>query len=778
MQVDRDVRPAPGRPRRGAHSAPAATAAARLIMVSNRLPVTLTPAGAERSAGGLVSALAGLPADAYSTSWLGWPGKEVPPHTQRAVADDLARDHGCTPVFLPDDLARDHYEGLSNASIWPLFHSLPTYFQYRTEWWDAYRAVNQAFADRVLDTAADGDMVWVHDYQLMLLPRMLKRARPSLRVGFFLHTPFPSSDTFRCHPNREELLAGVLGADLIGFHTFGYLRHFRSTALRLLGVDSEMTTVHHDGHTSALGVYPIGIDAQRFEAEMQTPAFHARCADTAAAYAGKRVVLSVERLDYTKGIVRRLDAIDLFLSRLTPAQRDGVRFVFVSVPTRAGVDRYRELRETVEHRIGRINGQYATLHDSPVHFLHRSVDFTDLCALYALADVALVTPLVDGMNLVAKEYVACQRDEPACAAAGGAGAHRTGPGVLVLSEFAGAAQELPNALTVNPYDVPGIADAIAAALAMPADERARRMRPMRDRVFTYDAATWSREFVDDLAAAPRPAPVATSVVETADTAGAAADAHKRLAAAVAAGQRVALFLDYDGTLREIVTDPEAARPTPEIHDLLRRLAALPAVDLTVISGRTAADLAHFLGAHPNLGLVAEHGAEYRAPGQHAWRPLGDDADLGWKDQVLHVFRLYQRSTPGTHVEVKRTGLVWHYRRADPEFGRWKANQLVDELSIVAANHAVEIRHGRKIVEASSAHVNKGAAVRALLAHRPYDLVLLAGDDTTDESMFQLAAHDPRVLTLRIGDGQTRARHRLPTPAALRHLLKSLRPPRG
>jgi trehalose 6-phosphate synthase/phosphatase len=442
-------------------------------------------------------------------------------------------------------------------------------------------------------------------------------------------------------------------------------------------------------------------------------------------------------------------------------QRDRVKFVFISVPTRSGVDQYQELRQRVEHRVGRINGQYATLHNSPVHFMHRSVGFTELCALYSLADVALVTPLTDGMNLVAKEFVACQRGVSPCAAV--PDRSERGPGVLILSEFAGAAQEFPNAVTVNPYDVPAIADAIAQALAMPAEERRRRIRPMRERVFTYDAAAWARDFIGDLAQRPPCRPCDSNGV---------ARARGELAAAVAAAKRVALFLDYDGTLREIVRDPAAATPTPELRRLLDRLAALEALDVTIVSGRTARDLESFLGDYGAFGLVAEHGAEVRPPHSGAWQHLDHNLDFGWKEQVRHILALFQRSTPGTHIEHKRTGLVWHYRRADPEFGKWKANQLVDELSMIAANSPIEVRHGRKIVEATSAHISKGAAVTRLLAGGAYDLVLLAGDDVTDESMFQLAEHDPRLITIRIGDGDTRAQHRLPSPAAFRQFLES------
>ncbi len=737
-----------------------------LTIVSNRLPVTISADGTvTRSSGGLVSALAGVRPEGFDTvRWLGWPGCDATPHERAALTAALDRDHGCSPVFLDEDVARDHYEGLSNSSLWPLLHSMPTMFQYRGAWWEAYRQVNESFAERVLDTSSDDGLVWVHDYHLMLLPRLLRQARPSLRIGFFLHTPFPSGDVFRCHPHRETLLAGLLGADLVGFHTFGYLRHFRATVLRLLGVDSEMASVRYDGHTTSLGVHPIGIDAARFEREMSGDGFKECCRASAQAYAGKQLVLSVERLDYTKGIVRRLDAIELFLSELAPAERDRVHFLFISVPTRGGVDQYRELCETVEHRVGRINGQYATLHNSPVHFLHQSIGFTELCALYALADVALVTPLIDGMNLVAKEFIACQPDMPACPARGQVGG-RVGPGVLILSEFAGAAQELPNALTVNPYDIPGMAAAIRQALRMPAEERRRRMWPMRNRVFEYDAATWAQSFLADLLKVTSPAARVAATGDGAEAVG------RRLEHAVRHGQRVGLFLDYDGTLAEIVRDPAAAAPSAELCSLLERIATTGAVDLVVVSGRTAADLVRFFGHPTPYALVAEHGAAVRYPDSAEWQQRDQNADFAWKGAVREVLSLYQRSTPGSHVEEKRTGLVWHYRQSDPEFGRWKANQLVDELSIVAANNPVEIRHGRKTIEAASANIHKAAAVSHLLQDRKYELVLLAGDDTTDESMFRLAAHDARMMTIRVGEGETAAQYRLPAPAALRKLLR-------
>src|SRR5688572_18096413 len=389
-----------------------------ILNVANRLPVTIGPDKITKSSGGLVAALEGVSAEQYQLKWIGWPGAEIPEGRQAEVARTLAQDYSATPVFLTSAEEHGFYEGLSNSSIWPLLHYLPSYFRYEPQWWDDYVNVNRKFTGAVLGAARDGDMVWVHDYQLMLVPAMLREAMPNLRVGFFLHTPFPSYEIFRYHPKRTELVSGMLGADQIGFHTFGYMRHFRSAVLRLLGIESEITRIRHGAHDTHLGIYPIGINAPRFGQELASPEFRAAVERLEKANAGKRVAFSVERMDYTKGILHRLDAIDYFVAEYP--DRDRVKFGFVSVPSREGVEQYQELRAEVEARVGRINGEYATVHNTPVHFIHGSVEFTELCAAYATADVGLITPLRDGMNLVAKEYVACQRDNP---------------GVLILSEF-------------------------------------------------------------------------------------------------------------------------------------------------------------------------------------------------------------------------------------------------------------------------------------------------------------------------------------------------------
>jgi trehalose 6-phosphate synthase/phosphatase len=716
-----------------------------IINISNRLPVTVAEK-ITKSSGGLVAALEGLSPEEYDLKWIGWPGGAIEdPERQEEVEEILTREHGCIPVFLSEEEVAGHYEGFSNSSVWPLLHYMPNYMRYDAAWWGHYRNVNQRFADKVLEMAQPRDLVWVHDYQLMLMPQMLHERMPELKIGFFLHTPFPSFETFRCHPNRRELVAGMLGANLIGFHTFGYMRHFRSTVLRLLGLESEITRIRSDdGHVSALGVFPIGINSRKFDETLDTPEFAQRRDEFLQTNAGKRVVLSVERMDYTKGILHRLDAIEQFLEPLTPDERDAIKFIFVSVPSREEVEEYKELREETEARIGRINGTYATLNSSPIRFIHGSVQFTDLCALYATADVGMVTPLIDGMNLVAKEYIACQRDHD---------------GALILSEFAGAAEELSNAIVVNPYDARAVAQALNEALALPDEEKRACNQPMRERVMRYDAQHWARTFIEQLG---------VTSLGTMALFDPAENAAELLRSAVAEQKRVALFLDYDGTLREIERDPRTARPTAETYELLELLQQQENVDVTIISGRTAADLQAWFGDR-DIGLIAEHGAAVRRHGAQDWEQLDRNVSYRWKEEIRHVLRLYEQSTPGSSVEEKRTSLVWHHRKTDPEFGTWKANQLMHELGTMLANQPVKIRHGRKIVEVTAEQVSKGGAVRRLLSEKRYDVMVCAGDDLTDESMFEIEA--PGFISIKIGTEPSRARYRLRDPATFRQFLR-------
>jgi len=712
-----------------------------LTVVSNRLPVTVGET-IEKSSGGMVAALEGLGENA-DFQWIGWAGGAVKdPDRKKEIASELKERFNYTPIFLSRQDADDYYTGFSNSSLWPLLHYMPTKARYEERWFDAYRQVNRLFADTVLEKTGEDDIVWIQDYHLLLLPAMLREKRPKMTIGFFLHTPFPSYEIFRCHPNREELMKGMLGADLIGFHTFGYLRHFRSTVLRLLGIESEFNVINTDTHQTAIGVFPIGINAEKFLEGMKTEAYREAKTTLQRANSGKKIVLSVERLDYTKGVPRRLDAIERFLNE---TGRIDVTFIFICVPSRESVPEYQELRRTVELKVSRINGKHSALGEIPVHFIHRPVAFEELCALYCLADVATVTPLMDGMNLVAKEYLLCQQDEP---------------GALVLSEFAGAAQELNNAYVVNPYNVKEISNALQEALGASEEERRQRLAPMKKRVAKYDARFWAESFLDSLTRLPQEAP------EAVETRPLSADALYPFLA----GRNAALFLDYDGTLAELRKRPADAAPAGEVAQILSELDRQGNLDVYLVGGRSREDMDRWFSEY-RFRLVGEHGYCSKDKDAQDWVVLVPDADLSWKDQILDFLELYAGMTPGSFLEEKTASVVWHYAGADPEFGAWKAQQLVSSLQEMLSNLPVQIHHGKKIVEIASVHANKGAAVSYFMTKYRYEAALCAGDDETDEAMFRLS--DDRLRSAKVGAGETAAAFRCPSPNAFRAFLHQL-----
>jgi len=715
-----------------------------LIIVSNRLPVTIGDK-IEKSSGGLVYAMEGL-GDDYDFKWVGWAGGVVDePAERKSIAAELAARFNYIPIFLSRQDADDYYTGFSNSSLWPLLHYISPYARYEERWWQTYQDVNRLFADTVLDLVQEGDTIWVHDYHLLLLPSYLRQKRPDLKIGFFLHTPFPSYELFRCHPNREELLEGVLGANLIGFQTFGYLRHFRSTILRLLGLESEIDHVPQESHKTAIGVYPIGINSPKFMRELQSDRYIERYNEYKKNYQGKKIVLSVERLDYSKGIPRRLDAIERYLSETE--QRDDIVFIFINVPSRTSVPEYQRLLEELQGKVGYINGKYATIGNLPVHFIHKSVDFSELCALYSLADVAMVTPLVDGMNLVAKEYLACQQQ---------------GVGVLILSEFAGAAQELPNSFIVNPYNISEVAQALKKALRLTAEEKLKMVKPMQDRVLKYDAKYWADSFFKDLAAevVREQLPSGTQNISV------------EAVGPLLQAKNAAFFLDYDGTISDLKKSPEDAVPDNEINELFARLEAQKKVAVYLITGRKKEDMDQWFSRY-QFNLIAEHGYYYKHHNAADWIVFDTQADLSWKNQIIDIFQLYAGMTPGSSIEEKTSSVVWHYRNSDPEFGTWKANQLVAELYEMLSNLPVEIHHGQKIVEVGSMQLNKGIVLRHFVQLNQYEAVLCAGDDETDESMFRLT-DKAAMFSVKVGDDtDTTAKFRISGPKAFRAFLRDM-----
>lgn len=680
----------------------------------------------------------------YQVQRIGWTGEPAPDHEQRAqLARELKTARQQIPVFLEPEEIRQYHDGFCHTSLWPILHYLSGQADYQQQWFEAYREINERFAEIVAERYRPGDIIWVHDYHLMLVPKLLRERLPEARIGFFLHTPFPSYELFRCHPNRTELLTGMLGADLIGFQTFGYLRHFRSTVLRLLGIESDIDQIVRDEAITSMGIYPVGIKTDMIAKARSSEDYKNNLKEYRDTFAGKRIVLSVDRLDSSQGIQKKLRAIEKFLAE-HPAERDNVMFILLVSATGAHSNDVRKLVHDIEHAVGRINGRYSKVDNIPVHYLNRSVPFIELCALYSLADVALVTPLMDGMNIIAKEYIANKED-----------ADR---GILVLSEFAGVSEELFNAIRVNPYDTDEVSEAIERAINMPAEEQRKRLDSMIERILGYDAARWATTFLRDLEATRQEHDDKTQALD-----------ESIIQRFREPNTRKALFLDYDGSLREFVDSPEDAVPSDELLETFRAFDERDDLDVFIVSGRDQNFLEKHFGSF-KITLVAEHGFFFKRPGQ-PWETMVGDLDLSWKDTIARIFEFYSMSTPSTKVEEKRSALVWHYRQADPEFGAWKAASLIGELTETISNLPVAIHQGQKIVEVSSQHVSKGMAVARFMNENNYDLMLCAGDDKTDETM--LYFDDENVITVKVGDKDTDAAYRASSPQSFRKFLAAI-----
>jgi trehalose 6-phosphate synthase/phosphatase len=644
-------------------------------------------------------------------------------------------------IPLTAEEVASYYEGYSNAVPWPLFHYSVARLPMHVRHFEAYRTVNARFADAVASHYQTGDLVWIHDYQLMLVPQMVRDRVPGARIGFFLHIPFPSSEIFRLLPQRESLLEGLLGADLLGFHTAAFLRHFASSVLRLVGATSDVDRIRWHGRDVQLGVFPMGVDAATFADVARSPETLAVAQQHRSA--GTQLLLGIDRLDYTKGISRRLLAFEMLLRR-HPEMVGRVRLVQVAVPSRENVDAYRELREEVDALVGRIHGEFATPDWSPIHYLYRGLSVPEITALYLSADAMLVTPLRDGMNLVAKEFVASRTDED---------------GVLVLSEFAGAAAELSEALLVNPYDIDRTAETIFRALTLSRGERQTRMSLLRQRVTTHDVHWWARSFVGRLESAS---------TEVADAGVSPATDIRAAIERLRAEPRLVLLLDYDGTLVPFTPTPELASPDEELLALIRSLAARPHTAVHLVSGRRRASLDRWF-AHLPVTLHAEHGFWTRPQGG-GWVPA--EVQLGdWREPVLAILRDFAERTPGSLVEEKTAGFAWHYRAADPEWGAAQAKELSLHLSALLGNVPAEILLGDKVLEVRPFGINKGLVVQRARAAHDGAALFAMGDDRTDEDLF--AALPEGSVAVHVGRSPTRAPLRIADVAAARSLLSAI-----
>jgi trehalose 6-phosphate synthase/phosphatase len=726
----------------------------RLIVISNRLPVKLRAVAggwrSERSSGGLATAMNPI-LRRRGGVWIGWPGDAagMGDPKREEVINRWKTEEGLVPVDLPPDIATHFYEGYSNQTLWPLFHYFPSRLTFDPQGWEAFTAANQLFRDAVLREYREGDLLWVHDYQLMLLPGMLRRTLPNAAIGFFLHIPFPSAEVFRVLPEREEILEGLLGADFVAFQTYSHLQNFRSSLRRILGTESRLDEVESGGRTVRLDALPIGIAPEDFTRFLSTADGQRRLQELRERYQGRRLLLAVDRMDYTKGIPQRLRSFRRLLER-NSALHGKVVLLQIAVPSRERILSFETLRRQVNELVGEINGQFATPSWTPVVYIRRGISRAELVALYTVADVAWVSPLRDGMNLVAKEYVACKKDAD---------------GVLVLSEFAGAAEEMGEALQVNPNDEERTARAVETALKLDPAEARRRMAALRDRVRSKNVFAWSESFLNALQAA------AADRGDSASDRPPAADTSAILSAWRAAPKRL-LLLDYDGTLVGFYGRPEDAAPGPGLVETLTALTSDPRNAVLIISGRTRADLERWVGGVPGLWIAAEHGALLRRAGSDEWQPLRGGDPRPMLERVRPVLQHFVDRTPGSFIENKEFSLVWHYRQSESRFSDWLGQELVAMLEDMLAETELRAIRGKKIVEIRPGWLHKGAvATRFVELAGAAEFQLAAGDDRTDEDMFE--SLDDRALTIHVGPGRSRARFAVGGPDDVLALLRQM-----
>ncbi len=730
----------------------------RLVNISNRLPFTVTVKDGKLrfkdSPGGLTTGLWSYLEHAKQTGagpvdslWIGWPGSTIAEEFHEKVKARALKEYKAHPVFLTEDAMNRFYLGFCNKTIWPLFHYFPTYATYEEENWQEYRQVNQAFFEAVRDQLQPGDVVWVHDYQLMLLPKLIREHFPTQSIGFFLHIPFPSFEVFRVLPSawRTELLEGLLGASVVGFHTHDYTRHFLSCVLRTLGREHHLGQITLRERTVKADTFPMGVNFDKFDETARSADVEERLIKLKDKFAGRKLIFSADRLDYTKGLINRLKGYELFLQR-NRSWHGQVTLALAIAPSRTGVETYQTMKRELDEWVGRIHGQYGNIHWTPIIYQYRTMSFAQLVSMYRYCDVALVTPLRDGMNLVAKEFLATRVDQT---------------GVLILSEMAGASKEMGEALLINPFHETEIADALERALAMPEEEQKRRNQIMQDRLRRYNVVRWAEDFMNALQRTEK-----SQMAALAKYFGAAAQQTAR--AAYAQAKHRAILLDYDGTLISFVQDPQKAEPDAELLQLLTSLANDPANEVVIISGRPRADLERWLGRLP-LHFIAEHGV-WLKPKAGEWRQL-KILSSEWKDQLRPILQLYVDRLPGALVEEKEYSLVWHYRRADPEQGSLRAKELLDDLADYTRNIDVQVMEGNKVIEVRSAGVNKGAGALAWLAEGDNDFLLAIGDDWTDEDMFRVLPQS--AYSIRVGLENTVARFRLANAGAVRQVLREL-----
>ena len=727
----------------------------KTIIVSNRLPlqVSIKENSLEiiPSVGGLATGMKSVHAERNGI-WIGWSGipeEELSPELSKKVAQEIKKEK-CVSVSLNTKDIEEYYEGLSNKALWPLFHYFMEYTNFKEQEWEAYKRVNLKFAKVVLENIEDGDTVWVHDYQLLLLPQLIKNKKPNTTIGFFLHIPFPSYEIFRTFPWRKEILKGMLGADLIGFHTYDYERHFLSSVKRILRLDVNFNKINYKDRIIKVDSFPMGIDYDKFHSvaieHSHKPKENSKLYKRLQEHISedKKLILSIDRMDYTKGIPNRIKAFEYFLDKF-PQYKEKVRLVMLAVPSRSNVLQYQKLKRETDELVGRINGKFATVSWTPIWYFYRSLPFDDLIDLYISSDVALITPIRDGMNLVAKEYVATRTKKD---------------GVIILSEMAGASLEMNEALLINPNSFEDFAYNLKRALTMPLEEQQTRMKFLQKRLKRYNLEKWAAEFLNSLEDTKNQAAHIMAKKLTGDY-------QEKLIHDYQEKKKRLLLLDYDGTLVGFKDNPQDAKPDDNLFKILDAIQEQNNTTVVLISGRDKETFQNWF-EHKNYNLVTDHGVWLYM--NNNWIAL-ERLKTSWMQSIYPILETFVDRTPGTFIETKNYSLAWHYRMADPELAKIRTIELNTVLTSMVSNNDLSVLKGNKVIEIKSSNVNKGRAMNRIVMQEEYDFITVIGDDWTDEYMFEEAPE--WAYTIKVGLNKTKAKYQVNDPEQVLEILKKL-----
>ncbi|KAK7347179.1 hypothetical protein VNO80_21706 [Phaseolus coccineus] len=725
---------------------------------------------------------------------------DVDASEQENVSLQLQEKFNCLPTFIPSDLQKQFYDGFCKRHLWPLFHYMLPFNphcgnRFDKSLWTAYVSVNKIFADKVTEVInPELDYVWVHDYHLLVIATFLRKRYNWIKLGFFLHSPFPSSEIYRALPVRDEILKALLNADLIGFHTFDYAHHFLSCCSRILGLkyESKMGYIklEYCGRIIVIKILSIGIDMCRLQSALNHPSFTFHVREICEKFKGKKLILGVDDMDIFKGISLKLMAIEQLLQQYPEFLGELILVQIVNPARSAGKD-VDEARNEVHDIANRINESFGFPDYKPVIIIDRHVPMYEKASYYALAECCIVNAVRDGMNLVPYEYIVCREGSPNRDKALHIGSDPPRTSALVVSEFIGCSPSLSGAIRVNPWDIDAFANALNMAIRMPSGEKQLRHEKHYRYISYHDVAYWAKSFLHDLEHSCKDHHSKNywaigfglnfRVLSLSPTFRKLNKSH-----AVSSYERTncrALILDCDGTVVPSIDNT----PSPEIIDVLNNLCSDPKNIVFIVSGRGKTTLSEWFDQCQNLCLAAEHGYFIKWSQQSTWEMNHTSIVSSWKEIVEPVMRLYTEATDGSYIETKESALVWHYCDADPKFGTWQAKQLLDHLECLFANEPVTVKKGKHIIEVKSQGITKGLVVENILSKmtkdgQSPDFVLCIGDDGSDEDMFESLLSKvysetsytaPQIFACTVGQKPSKARYYLDDNEDVMGLLRAL-----